>query len=232
MENSAKAILMAGGILISILVVSIMVYLFAVFGSFSGDMTTKINGEKVTKFNNNFEKYEGRIDITAQEIVSIINFAKEYNDENQLKPGDSDQIKIYVHQMFGGKEFFKYCKDENKDVATAEKEFINESTNKYLIYRCKAKVEKFERYTPSASDQFTMGIKYNMTGSSDSEVRNQNGGSIHSGNDIIREIHFFLANCSDSTGQGFNPSNAQSSLYNLHTKEKCKWLNDDEVTNP
>lgn len=235
MENASKAIIMAGAILISTLIVSIMIYLFAVFGGFSRDMSTKISGEKITQFNNNFEKYEGRINITAQEIVSIINFAKEFNEENDLKYDNDDSIKIYVHpgkwtsSSTTESEFFKYCHRLGKDESTVANEFINYSTDNYLIYRCRAKIEKCEDYSsnpPTDDKEHTIGIKYNMTSNNDNEVKTQNGGCVDPGKDIIREIHFFIANCNaDSNVTHTNDVGiAKNCLYNLHTREKCKWL--------
>lgn len=45
MENASKALIMAGGILVGVLVLSLMVYLFADFGSTSA----QINAQKQTK---------------------------------------------------------------------------------------------------------------------------------------------------------------------------------------
>lgn len=83
MENAAKSIIMVGGVIIGTMVMSIMIYLFSVFGSFSGEMSQKMNAKKNLQFNNNYFQYQGRIDITAQEIKSIINFTKEHNDSTR-----------------------------------------------------------------------------------------------------------------------------------------------------
>ena len=50
MENASKSIIMVGGVIVGVLVVSVMIYMFSVFGSFSGDMTSKMNSEKSLQY--------------------------------------------------------------------------------------------------------------------------------------------------------------------------------------
>ena len=84
MENASKALIIAGEVLIAVLVITFMVSLFVTFGNFSANIHEKLSNEQVIKFNNNFTIYEGRINITAQEIVTAINFAKQANDAREL----------------------------------------------------------------------------------------------------------------------------------------------------
>lgn len=84
MDNASKALIMAGEILIAMLVVGMIVYAITKFGKFSSNMNKQISQNKQIVFNANFLKYQGRIDITADEIVTAINFAKNSNDSNEL----------------------------------------------------------------------------------------------------------------------------------------------------
>lgn len=98
MENASKALLMAGGILIAILVLSLGVYLFTTYSKVGTTYDNTIESNEKIKFNTNFTKFEGRTDITAQEIVSIVNFAKDYEESNQIKVNvtaeDMDKSKL------------------------------------------------------------------------------------------------------------------------------------------
>lgn len=93
MENASKALLIAGGILIAILIVTVAVFLFANYSSIgeSYDQTVQIN--EVQKFNENFTRYEGRENITIQEIVTLYNFVKDY----ELKTG----VKVTINGISG-----------------------------------------------------------------------------------------------------------------------------------
>ena len=97
MENASKALIMAGEILIAILVLALGVSIVMTMGKFSADMNDRIAADTVAEFNNNFTKFEGRIDITAEEIASIINFAKHSNDERGLSIDDVGTVNQSVY---------------------------------------------------------------------------------------------------------------------------------------
>lgn len=84
MENASRALLMAGGILIAILIISMAVYMFVTYNRVETSYGNTMESNEKIKFNTNFTKFEGRKDITAQEIVTLINFAKNYKETNQI----------------------------------------------------------------------------------------------------------------------------------------------------
>ena len=73
MENASKALIMAASVLIAIMVLSLGVYLFSIFGGTSQEITNIITESQISEFNSNFTKYEGKTDIRAQDIVSVAN---------------------------------------------------------------------------------------------------------------------------------------------------------------
>jgi len=84
MENASKALLIAGGVLITIIIISLGVALYASFSGQAKQYSQIMDTTEVQKFNSNFDVYIGREDITAQEIVSIVNLAKEYNNSIRI----------------------------------------------------------------------------------------------------------------------------------------------------
>lgn len=76
MENATKALLIAGGVLIAILIITVMVMLFNSTGNVSRSYNDRIETEEVTKFNANFTQYL-RQDLTIHDVISICNFAKQ-----------------------------------------------------------------------------------------------------------------------------------------------------------
>ena len=86
MENASKALLIAGGVMIAILILSIVMYLVATYKEV-GETHQDISLEnEVKSFNSNFTKFIGREDITAQEIVTIINYCQEYEESYETAP--------------------------------------------------------------------------------------------------------------------------------------------------
>jgi len=80
MENATKALYMAAGTLIAILLLSLFVFAVNRFGGFAQRMTAQIEGDAIAIYNAKYYDYNGKIDITIQDVISIINLAKDSND--------------------------------------------------------------------------------------------------------------------------------------------------------
>lgn len=91
MENASKALIMAGGILIAILVMSLFVYLIVSFGATSDKIHDQNAQTQITEFNAQFTKYQGRTNITIYDVVSVANLAIDYNENNNTK------IEVYLN---------------------------------------------------------------------------------------------------------------------------------------
>ena len=85
MENSSKALLIVGGVLIAVLMLSLFVYLYVTMHSFSNEYNSNIYIQKLQAFNAQFEVYNGRTNLTAQDIVTIVSMIEEYNSKNEGK---------------------------------------------------------------------------------------------------------------------------------------------------
>ena len=149
MDNASKALLIAGEILISILVIGLIATAISKFGGFSENINKKLNKNKEEDFNNNFFKYESKIDTSAEEIASLANYAKEYNDSYELflkNGGKSNEESPYFVEVVAwgmlskdgdpGYIEFNRLPSDNKYKETIRK-FL-ENNNQYL-YRCKYK---------------------------------------------------------------------------------------------
>lgn len=79
MENASNALLMAGGILIGVLILSLTVYLFMDFSSTSAEITAKKNEQKIMQFNSRFTSYIDKKDTTIYDIISLAKYAKKNN---------------------------------------------------------------------------------------------------------------------------------------------------------
>lgn len=76
MENASKALLMAGGILIGVLILALMVTLFISSQDITKSYEETKQSEAVQQFNVNFTKYLGQ-DLTIHQVITITNFANE-----------------------------------------------------------------------------------------------------------------------------------------------------------
>ena len=104
MENASKSLLIAGTVLIAIIMVSIAVYLYTLFSAQTKEYNATISAIEIEKFNSNFDVYVGRKDITAQELVSIVNLAKEYDYQIQIYLNGG---KLVLSNTAGNEHFIK-----------------------------------------------------------------------------------------------------------------------------
>lgn len=80
MENASKALIMAAGVLIGVLILSLAVFLFIDFGSTSQGVYSQMEETQLTQYNAQYTVYGERNDITIYDIISVANLAKENND--------------------------------------------------------------------------------------------------------------------------------------------------------
>lgn len=81
MENATNGLIMAGSILIGVIIISLFVYMFSNMGSITKDFEETVNVKAVQKFNEPFEKYIGRDDLTTHDLVTVYNLKKDINNE-------------------------------------------------------------------------------------------------------------------------------------------------------
>ena len=95
MENASKALIMAGGILIGLLILTLMITLFMSSSELTNTYQRTKQTEEVQQFNVNFIKYIGR-NLTIHEAITISNFSVENNvtvsGQNNLSFSNADDI--------------------------------------------------------------------------------------------------------------------------------------------
>lgn len=79
MENASKALLMAGGVLLGVLILSLAVFLFTNFGGTSSRIHDNIEENQIAQFNSQFTKYAGNENVTIHDVVTMANLATENN---------------------------------------------------------------------------------------------------------------------------------------------------------
>lgn len=104
MENASKALIIAGIILIGVLLLALMVYFFTSASGLRSAYSNNINNTRITEFNTKFTKYNitkeqyknsnGRDYVTIHDIVTLVNYAKEFNEG--LDEESSEYIRVYI----------------------------------------------------------------------------------------------------------------------------------------
>lgn len=91
MENASKAIVMAGGMLIGLLTVSVLVVMFFLISSMANVKEEQLSQKEINEWNAQWEAYNKRV-MYGSEIITIINKVAEEN----LKYVDQPEYRITI----------------------------------------------------------------------------------------------------------------------------------------
>ena len=98
MENATKALLMAGGVLIAIIIITLLVKTYGSIGAFQRQQMSIKEAEQIEEFNKNYTKYEGQY-VYGTEVITVINRA--INDSQKM----GLNIYVYVDNVKVGNEY-------------------------------------------------------------------------------------------------------------------------------
>lgn len=89
MENASKALIIAGAILLSILIIAIGMYIFNSSSNSINDAASRISQQEVSAFNNQFEMYEGKqVGTNVKSLIQNMSAGANTNREEATKLPD------------------------------------------------------------------------------------------------------------------------------------------------
>ena len=136
MENASKALLMAAGVLMGVVILSLAAYLFVTFSSSADDVKSEIANNQLNKFNSQFLAYEQREDLTVYDILTAVNLAENNNKYYQLEPGGTNYITVKVdNSVVNSTDIEKKIKPESLEKEGEMKE-DNLGGKSLKNYRC------------------------------------------------------------------------------------------------
>ncbi len=98
MENASKALIMAGGMLIALMIIGALILMFS---NLSNYQQTRVEGEvdrQVVEFNNQYSTYN-RPDVRGSELYSLLNRAINYNrTQSTAGTGWADQGQNLLYE--------------------------------------------------------------------------------------------------------------------------------------
>lgn len=78
MENASKAIIMAGGILIGVIILATLVLIFSPIGDIYEEQGTSLSVEQLEKYNRQFNTFDKSL--YGSELLSLANLVADYNN--------------------------------------------------------------------------------------------------------------------------------------------------------
>lgn len=94
MENATKALLIAAGVLIAVMIISAAIYLFVNYSEVVYNHEQNRAAQNQVQYNNKFEKFVDK-ELTAQDVLTIINLKDDYN----VGRDEIDKIKIELNNF-------------------------------------------------------------------------------------------------------------------------------------
>ena len=130
MENATKAMLIAAGVLIGIMIISLGVALFAELDTYVESSYEQIRFNEQNSFNAKFTKYI-RNDLTIHDVITAANLANENNNSyNATEEERGNQSSLYVAVYLNGIAIESNIQDKTVDLLTNNKKTYKcESTN-------------------------------------------------------------------------------------------------------
>lgn len=155
MENASKALLMAGGILIAIIILTLLIRTYGNIGAFQKQQLTAEEAKQIEEYNKDYTKYDGQY-IYGTEVVTVINRATNEKQKSgqetkiYIKFGPAYEYKIYNY--IHGKRTMKTIKvkaNNTLKIDTGEDEgrysgetFIDHKKNKDALEDLKGRAFK------------------------------------------------------------------------------------------
>ena len=135
MENAVKALYIAAGVLMGVMVLSLGVALFASLQNYVDSSKEQIEFNELTSFNTQFTKYINyangvkQFDLTIQDVITAAGKAYENNSSYNLDTNEWDESSnsLYVSVYLNGRRFDTDIKEEMADL-------LKDSLKK--TYRC------------------------------------------------------------------------------------------------
>jgi len=145
MENASKALLIAGGILVAMLTISIFYFMFGKMSEVSEAISENTDQKELISFNSSFEAYNKKV-MYGADVVSVMNKAidnnRSYGIEYYSKPVDEKLLDYYVNIVVKyNDETFSLMYDYTKPASPSVRNEIQERFIDML-----AKSDKDEEY--------------------------------------------------------------------------------------
>lgn len=138
MENTTRALVMAGGILIGILILGALMLLINSLGSYQTQKYDSNKTTEIARFNNSFEPYN-KDNLSLMELKSVYNKINDNNNKNPEYKIDSNFLDEQTAKEQLNKDADKYGGQEENVYDKFIKNFRNISEEQKMKHKFKCK---------------------------------------------------------------------------------------------
>lgn len=121
MENASRALVIAGGVLLSLIIIGVVMFAYRGITSLQKEKDISLSNEQVSKINEQIEKYTKKSVIYGSEVLSICNAIEDYSRKYPGYPKITAIIKIKAD---GKDNDIKECfKDEYDGIQSLKNDY-------------------------------------------------------------------------------------------------------------
>lgn len=111
MENATKALLIAGGVLIAIIIITLLVRTYGNISNFQRQQLTQEEAQQIAEFNSEYTKYANQY-VYGTEVITIIN--KTVNHYQKVGTEIEVEIEFTVEEYTYTKTYWQFGKQVKK----------------------------------------------------------------------------------------------------------------------
>lgn len=130
MENASRALVIAGGVLLSLIIIGVVMFAYRGITSIQKEKDISLSNEQVSKINEQIEKYTKKSVIYGSEVLSICNAIEDYSRKYPESEG-YQKITAKIKIKANGKDNdIKECFKDEYDGIQSLKNDYNEAIRK------------------------------------------------------------------------------------------------------
>lgn len=162
MENATKALLMAAGVLVALMILALLFFMFTNIQNFESTGTQNQREAQVVEFNNQYEPFN-RNDVRGSDLYSLLNKVVDYNRRKSTKGTGTDDGQYLAYEPMTITfeiDIKQLTMDNTNRLFTGDGKYtVNDRTNTFKD-SIKEEIEKLEKkYTASAIQNMCKSVK-------------------------------------------------------------------------
>lgn len=124
MENASRALVIAGGVLLSLIIIGVVMFAYRGITSLQKEKDISLSNEQVSKINEQIEKYTKKSVIYGSEVLSICNAIEDYSRKYPRSEGYLKITAIIKIKADGKDNDIKECfKDEYDGIQSLKNDY-------------------------------------------------------------------------------------------------------------
>lgn len=135
MENASKALLMAGGIIIAVLTIALVVMVFNSSSEYYKAQDNVEAVEQIAAFNQEYESYNKKL-LRGTDVISVCNKAISNNKKYSDIPENQINVRFKLVEDLMNKTFVKDREYSKDDLSTLKKKTEDFSDFKRRVFNC------------------------------------------------------------------------------------------------